>query len=106
MEKIIMETKPSDKYQILEYYEQHKDEIMADYISLGLNALLGKWHMAALTWGKLRKEWGIEGKRRGPKKRLASEGASPLTEHERYLVLLGYQQAMREILGHHVKSNI
>ena len=97
------------------YWENNKTDILADYQSMPLREFFKRWHIATTTWPKLKELWHVESKwgSRGAKveaPRPAQEKASPggvaleavnlakHTEHEKYLILLGYQTAIREML--------
>jgi len=99
------------------YIEAHKAEILADIRELPKAEVMEKWGIGTVTYSKLGK--GIEKvkakarRERKPKAPaqaegktaaelmldLAGKGVAPLTEHERFLMLLGYQQATREFLA-------
>ena len=99
-----------------EYFEQHKEEIIEDYNTMTLIAFYDRWHISTVKWIELKKLWGVEGKRK-PKVNSQIEpqfnavpdahkldikppkDTAPLTEHEHFLLLLGWQQAIRELLG-------
>lgn len=90
----------------LAYYEEHKDAIIADFYGMSTLEMVKRWAMSVSTWTKLKGKWGVKSKRRGQRPKRQNQeppadedtGTAPLTEHERYLILLGYQQAIREIL--------
>ena len=107
--------KPSGKRaKVQAYWEKNKEDILVDYGTMKIRDFLKRWHIPTTTWPKLKKLWGVESKgHRGgwPVKAPAvkapavkeEEKPAPgvdvsLTEHERFLVLLGYQQATREFL--------
>jgi len=102
--------KPKNRKKVLPYYEQNKEAMVADYNSMSVSSFLLKWGISTATWQKLKKLWGVPKKSKGirtekaapaaepEKKPLEPEETAPLTEHERYLILLGYQQATREFL--------
>lgn len=78
-----------------EYMDQNKEEILADYRRLRLKDFFKRWSMCTSTWAKLKIKWGVKGKGKAISPRRVTE---TLTEHERYLILVGYQMATREIL--------
>ena len=91
------------------YFDQHKEAIIADYRSMTLNDFYKRWHITSSTWLKLKKKWEVPSKGLGgsKKKRHGKTGVKvdqkgdkkvKLTEHERYLILVGYQMAVREFL--------
>lgn len=91
------------------YYEENKEAILADFTALKLLDFLKKWKISTFTWQKLKRKWEIKSKQTGrPNTRPGNLNATAkhstgdvdvsLTEHERYLILLGYQQAVREFL--------
>ncbi len=103
--------RPKKRKQLQKYYEQNKEAILADYNSMKLKDFFKRWDISSTAWTKLKVDWEIQGKhkKQGSKKvwALASPEApeavarsveAPLTEHEHYLVLLGWQQAAREFL--------
>ena len=87
-------------------FEKDREQVLADYADMRLNDFYSKWHLNSTLWGHMKKLWEVKGKRPGygqgePVEKSANkkpEGTAPLTEHEQYLILLGYQQAVREIL--------
>ena len=107
--------RPKKRKQLPKYFEQHKEAILADYNSMKLKDFYKRWSISTTGWTKLKKDWGVQGKNKklGSKKIEASANPeekpetpeavarsveAPLTEHEHYLVLLGWQQAAREFL--------
>ena len=100
--------RPKKKKQLRKYYEQNKDAIVADYNLMKLLLFFKKWGIGSTAWTKLKAEWGVPGKNKSP--RAVPAAAKPeavpeellvdvsLSEHERYLILLGWQQAAREFL--------
>ena len=107
--------KPSKTRKHQAYWDHNKTDILADYQSMTLREFFKRWRIATTTWIRLKKLWGVQNKwgSRGAKveaPRPAQEKASPggvaleavnlakHTEHEEYLVLLGYQTAVREML--------
>lgn len=92
--------RPKKRSKYAEYFEQNKEAIEADYHSMILREFFTKWGMCSTTWQKLKKKWGIQGKGKatGPKRAVDTGGTQGSTEHERYLILVGYQQAVREFL--------
>ncbi|MFH1485218.1 MAG: hypothetical protein ABIH46_04030 [Chloroflexota bacterium] len=97
-----------------QFHKEHKEEIIADAASLGLEAMRAKWGIPATTWNGLRRRWGLgTGKPRKPRKL----GQKPAKDQEvvhgsdsgnhqyaslrdRVQFLEGYRQAVREIFGH------
>jgi len=108
--EVTMEFKGLSKHQKGQYIKEHLDEIVEDIQTMKDDAVMAKWGFKNSTCYELRKKHAPEtiGKRRVKKPRVIKEskalsekpieGTSPLTEHERYLMLLGYQQATREFL--------
>lgn len=99
--------KPKKRRKHWEYFDQNQEAIVADYRSMKLVDFFKRWAITSSSWTKLKKKWGVENKGRGllkpakrPKQGNKPKGANTqeLTEHERYLILLGYQQATREFL--------
>ena len=103
-------TRPRKRKQLRKYFEQNKEAILVDYNSMKLKDFFKRW-ISSSMWTKLKADWGIQGKYKklGSKKVWAFENPeatgpvatnvdAPLTEHEHYLVLLGWQQAAREFL--------
>ena len=103
--------RPKKRKLLRQYYEQNREAILADYNSMTLLPFYKRWGISSNMWVELKREWEIPGKykKHDSKKieALASPEAtepvatsvdSPLTEHEHYLVLLGWQQAAREFL--------
>lgn len=78
-----------------EYMDQNKEAILADYRRLRLTDFYRRWGFCTSTWQKLKIKWGVKGKGKATSPRRVTE---TLTEHERYLILVGYQMATREIL--------
>lgn len=100
--------KPKNRKKVWGYYEKNKEAMVADYNSMRVSSFFLKWGISSQTWPKLKKKWGISNKTKGrgskqvekTTQRVVKETTSEdtaLTEHERYLILLGYQQAVREI---------
>lgn len=104
--------KPKKRKLLWKYYDEHKEAILADYQSMPLVKFFERWSIWSSTWDRLKERWQFEGKGKGsgqrkgrrtdikpPKSPKTDESqVVELTERERYLVLLGYQQAVREIL--------
>lgn len=99
--------KPSKRSKLDAYWRKYAAEIMADYNSMQLRKFLKRWHMATTTWTGLKKLWEVPkkarvlGVRSGKVAKLpkpAKDVALSLSEHDRYLILQGYQQATREFL--------
>lgn len=99
---------PKKRKERRAYFEQNKEAIIADYYSMKLLDFFKRWRITTGRWLKLKIQWGVE---RKDSKRLkqvgkpapkpveqAAEDVTAMTEHERYLILLGYQQAVREYL--------
>lgn len=96
--------RPKKRKKLWEYFEQNKKEIIADYQSMILRDFFKRWGITTVTWKKLKDKWKISTKGPGARTVKSLEADSPkvdelaLNEHERYLVLLGYQQAVREFI--------
>ena len=99
------------------YIKEHLAEIVRDIKIMGDADVMEKWGFKGTTCRSLRIRYAPETrekKNKKPRKALvaktdakektatdstpATEDTAPLTEHERYLILLGYQQATREFL--------
>ena len=80
------------------FIEEHKEEIMGDARRLKKREVLKKWGITSTTFYKLRKLYAPELIRQSEEKN-TDNLPEALTEHERYLVLLGYQMATREFLN-------
>lgn len=84
------------------YIKKHLTEIMEDIRNLPKKEVLEKWGFRQSTFNKLRKKHAPELISTGgrPKKNQEPQPSSQaeLTEHERYLILIGYQMAIREFL--------
>lgn len=101
--------RPSKRKKLDEYLEQNKEAIIGDYNSMPLREFFIKWHISTIKWGKLKKLWAVPskgymrkstGRSKTVKEPIADDAqVVPLEEHERYLMLLGYQQAVREFLS-------
>ena len=101
--------KPSIRKKLAAYYEENKDVILADYSAMKLTPFFAKWRINSKVWGELKEKWAVANKGRSIGKRAHDNDwvktgkhgpqGRGLTEHEQYLVLLGYQQAVREFLN-------
>lgn len=103
-------TKPKNRKKLKDYWEKNKEAMVADYLSMRVSSFFRKWGISSKTWQGLREKWEIPSKTKDrgsqstekPTTKAAKEAKNEdvaLTEHERYLILLGYQQAVREIFG-------
>ena len=54
--------RPKKRKNWPEYFEKHKEAIIADYHSMKLREFLKRWSMATTTWPKLKEKWGVQGK--------------------------------------------
>ncbi len=118
MEELIKESepvpeRPRKRKEIWLYLEKYKESILLDYSNLTLPEFFKRWGLTSTTWQKLKKKWAIAGRGRGrrhgnvvtPKQgeniELGEESTDSqgLNEHERYLILIGYRQAVQEFLG-------
>ena len=110
--------RPKKRKLLRQYYEQNREAILADYKSMKLKDFFKRWGISSTGWTKLKADWNVQGKHKkhGLKKQrkfaiadevpaspeapeaVARSVEAPLTEHEHYLVLLGWQQAAREFL--------
>ena len=105
--------RPKNRKKVWDYLEQEKEAILADYQALKLGEFFTKWRIGPSTWMKLKAKWEVKSKgkgNRGVKRSVevaqnvdkTGPGMAPdligLTEHERYIYLLGYRQAVRERL--------
>ncbi len=89
------------------WLKDHLEEIIADIRSMPKRKVYAKWPFGQSTLFKLIKLHTpelIKKPRTEPRRRKAekppvtSKEAPSLTEHERYLILVGYQMATREFL--------
>jgi len=99
--------KPRKRKHLRQYYEDNKVAIIADYQAMGLRVFLKKWKQSTSNWAALKREWEVPGKARGGRMfgtRPAKEPAGDILQTTRdpdrdhYMMLLGYQQAVRDIL--------
>lgn len=92
--------KPKRRKAIWAYWEKNKAAIVADYRGLPLREFFKRWRISSNAWGKLKNKWGIPNKQGQPQAatRPRAEDTPVRTEHEKYLVLVGYRQAVRELL--------
>lgn len=87
------------------WLDDHMEEIIADIRSMPKKKVFEKWPLGQSTFAKLRKLH-APGLIRKPIKKpkgikkppVTGKEAPSLTEHERYLILQGYQMATREFL--------
>ena len=80
--------------------EKDREAVLTDYQNMYLVAFFKKWKLNPTLWQKLKEKWCVIGKQPRKKKPADSPAREPdkLTEHAEYLILLGYQMAVREIL--------
>ena len=107
--------RPKKRKQLRQYYEQNREAILADYNSMTLLPFYRRWHISTKAWMGLKTDWSVQGKHKAHASKkvvalasteeapvapesIARSVDAPLTEHEHYLVLLGWQQAAREFL--------
>jgi len=103
--------RPKKRKLFLKYFEQNKEAILVDYNSMKLRDFFKRWGISSTGWTKLKVDWNVQGKHKKHSSKKEWESAipevpeavarsvdAPLTEHEHYLVLLGWQQAAREFL--------
>ena len=101
--------KPKKRGKMPAYWKDNKEDILADYYFMTLSKFFERWSIAPQTWQALKELWEVRnktGNKAGPREK-ASPGGVALeavnlakhTEHEKYLVLLGYQTAIREMLN-------
>lgn len=90
------------------YIKKHLKEIVEDSRNLPRGEVLKKWGFGVSTFHKLKKVHAPEliGTGGRPKKKQEPQATAPgeLTEHERYLILVGYQMAVRDFLKGLLKS--
>lgn len=103
MQEKPVKSKPEKRKRRREYFEQNKEAMLADYYLLPIGEFLKKWALSSTTWVNLKRKWNVVSKNTrltGTPILRDVKLPSPhdLTEHERYLVLLGYQMAVREFL--------
>lgn len=79
------------------FIEEHKEEIIRDARRLKKREILKKWDISSTTFYKLKKLYAPELLRQNEEEK-TDDLPEALTEHERYLILLGYQMAVREFL--------
>ena len=89
------EPKKMNKKEKHRFIEEHKEEILADIGRLPRREVLEKWGFSGTTYSILRR--GVE-KQPSTKASSKPDQVVELSEHERYLILLGWQQAAREFL--------
>jgi len=86
---------------IRKYRKENKAAMLHDYYTMTLKDFFQKWSISSATWSGLKKDWEVTGKGWGhsmPKEPpVAGSEPDQLTEHDHYLMLLGYQMAVREI---------
>lgn len=90
------------------WIKEHLEEIMVDIRSMSKDEVVEKWPFGPSTYGKLRRihapeiigQQGAKTLKKPTQKTIKETTGEDvaLTEHERYLILLGYQQATREFL--------
>ena len=83
------------------YMEAHKEEIEVDLGKLSKSEVMEKWGISGTTYSEMTKgmkKVRTEATPEQPAPPEAGQGVAPLTEHEHYILLLGYQQAVRELL--------
>ncbi len=97
--------RPKKRKQLRKYFEKNKEAILADYNSMKLILFYRRWGISTNMWIELKKDWSVQGKHTLHATKEKSESPlgdppadGPLTEHERYLMLLGWQQAAREFM--------
>ena len=108
-------SKPKGYKQLAKYWEDNKEAILSDYRAMAPLKFMRRWGMSANTWQNLKLAWGVQNNRQAKAKaenRARTEAGATsvgeavikehvdvsLSEHDRYLFLLGYQQATREFL--------
>ena len=79
------------------FIEEHKEEIVRDARKLKKRKTLDKWGISNTTLYKLKKLYAPELISQSEEEN-TDDLPEALTEHERYLILLGYQMATREFL--------
>ncbi len=80
------------------FIEEHKEEIIKDARKLKKREVLKKWGISNTAYYQIRKRYAPELIRQSEEEK-TDDLPEALTEHERYLVLFGYQQAVREFLN-------
>ena len=98
-------TRPKKRKHLRKYFEKNKEAILADYTSMKLKDFFKRWGISTNMWIELKKDWSVQGKHNlhATRKKSESPPEDPpddgsLTEHERYLILVGWQQAAREFM--------
>ena len=92
------EPKKMTKHEKSRFIEEHREEILEDIGRLGKGEVCKKWGFSGTTYFMLKRGEAKAGKQPGAKVPSKPSEVVELSEHEHYLVLLGYQQAVREIL--------
>jgi len=114
LKEVIMQEKVEKQNGDMNLRERHRyitanlAEIGGDIKTMDTSAVMAKWGFKLTTYNSLRKRYAPEliGKRGGGRQKsaLAPEQKPTatdiaLTEHERYLILVGWQEAVRELLN-------
>jgi len=87
------------------YIEEHKAEIIADFVKLGTKAMLGQWGISAGGWTNIQKRWAvdIEAVHKGSPEAKKAPTDVPFdyerVYHELQARFEGYRQAVLDILG-------
>lgn len=91
------------------FIEEHKAEIIADFISLGAKEMLVRWEVSASGWATIKRRWAAEieeARGKAPETVViekTSPASQPLDYKQLYYQLLenykGYRQAVLDICG-------
>lgn len=103
------------------FIEENKAEIIADLVSLGKKAMLGKWGISASGWVNLKKRWAADIETAGKaapatvvvrkKSSIERNGptSKPLDYKQLYCQLFeeykGYRQAIQDVFGQGIEVN-
>jgi len=113
LKEVIMQEKIEKQYSDMNnqkrgrYIKAHLAEIVADIKAMDRADVMGKWGFVKSTYSKLRKlhapeltgkPWTIKADAAPVAKQKPKDADVSLTEHERYLVLVGWREAVRELL--------
>ena len=68
---------PKERHLLGKYYEENKEAILHDYQALLLREFFRKWQFHAGSWTKLKRSWGLQGKRPVKKSKAVSNPSRP-----------------------------
>lgn len=105
IQESISEEAKMAKGDIAKYREENKEAIMADYYAMDYAAFLERWNIPDGSWPGLKRKWNMASKP-WKKMRDGKAGVDPgdvsLSQRDQYLILVGYQQAIRELIKERV----